>query len=114
MKEHCARRNTGYVVPSVNVRKIAVKLLKWSSRREELYDRLYSLNWGNTTTNNYGFAPAEGQERERFQTQLYTELLKLLDDRLDFGRIARVLEISCGRGGGLGHLARRHRQVSAR
>jgi ubiquinone/menaquinone biosynthesis C-methylase UbiE len=83
-----------------------VKILKWKSRREELYDRIYSMEWGDTTTNNYGFAPAEGHQRERFQTQLYTELLNLLDDRLDFGRIARVLEISCGRGGGLGHLAR--------
>jgi SAM-dependent methyltransferase len=64
------------------------------------------MNWGDTTTNNYGFAPTEGHQRERFQTQLYTELLNLLDDRLDFGRIARVLEISCGRGGSLGHLAR--------
>ena len=106
MKDHCARRNTGFVVPSVNVSKLFVKILKWKSRREELYDRLYSMDWGDTTTNNYGFAPAEGHQRERFQTQLYTELLNLLDDRLDFGRIARVLEISCGRGGGLGHLAR--------
>ena len=106
MNRHCARRNTGYVVPLVNVREITVKLLKWQSRREELYDRLYSLNWGETTTNNYGFAPAEAIRHGAFQLQLYTELLKLLDDRVDVGRIARVLEISCGRGGGLGHLAR--------
>ena len=49
-------------------------------RREELYDRLYALRWGETTTNNYGFAPAEGVGPERFQIQLYAELLKLLVD----------------------------------
>jgi ubiquinone/menaquinone biosynthesis C-methylase UbiE len=106
MKEHCVRYNTGHLVPSINISKLFVKILQWKSRREELYDRLYSMDWGNTTTNNYGFAPADGHEAERFQTQLYTELLNLLDHRLDFCRIARVLEISCGRGGGLGHLAR--------
>ena len=31
-----------------------------------------------TTTNNYGFAPAETADAERFQLQLYAELLKLL------------------------------------
>jgi ubiquinone/menaquinone biosynthesis C-methylase UbiE len=74
--------------------------------REELYDRLYSMDWGETTTNNYGFAPAEGEQPERFQIQLYTELLKLLNQHLDQRDMADALEISCGRGGGLSHLAR--------
>ena len=43
---------------------------------------------------------------ERFQLQLYTELLRLLENRHNYRRISRSLEISCGRGGGLGHLAR--------
>jgi SAM-dependent methyltransferase len=47
--------------------------------REQLYDLLYSLRWGETTTNNYGFAPAETAVPERFQLQLYTELLNLLE-----------------------------------
>ena len=59
-----------------------------------------------TTTNNYGFAPAEGQGPECFQMQLYAELQKLLEGSLELSRSTRVLEISCGRGGGLGQLAR--------
>ena len=35
-------------------------------------------NWGETTTNNYGFAPAEGDHPQRFQHQMYRELLRLL------------------------------------
>ncbi|HSA80154.1 MAG TPA: methyltransferase domain-containing protein, partial [Geminicoccaceae bacterium] len=76
-------------------------------RRENLYDRLYSLRWGDATTNNYGFAPAETVEPERFQLQLYTELLKLLEDTAGAAGIERVLEVSCGRGGGLRHLVQR-------
>ena len=92
------------------------KLTSWivrgGARREELYDRLYSLEWGETTTNNYGFAPAEGHKAERFQLQIYTELLKLLETKLQYRRIYRCLEISCGRGGGLRHLARSlHKQA---
>jgi ubiquinone/menaquinone biosynthesis C-methylase UbiE len=76
-------------------------------RREDLYDLLYSLRWGEATTNNYGFAPAETTDPERFQLQLYAELLKLLDTSAPGTGVERVLEISCGRGGGLRHLALR-------
>jgi ubiquinone/menaquinone biosynthesis C-methylase UbiE len=76
-------------------------------RREELYDLLYSLRWGEATTNNYGFAPAETGDPERFQLQLYAELVKLLESTGGATAIERVLEISCGRGGGLRHLALR-------
>ena len=74
-------------------------------RREGLYDLLYSLRWGQTTTNNYGFAPAETGDVECFQLQLYAELLKLLGAPAPGAGIERVLEISCGRGGGLRHAA---------
>jgi ubiquinone/menaquinone biosynthesis C-methylase UbiE len=74
-------------------------------RREHLYDLLYSLRWGEATTNNYGFAPAETEDPERFQLQLYRELLKLLESEGEASRVERVLEISCGRGGGLRHVA---------
>ncbi len=62
----------------------AAGILRWSimirgKRREDLYDRLYSLPWDGMTTNNYGFAPAETGDRERFQLQLYAELSKLLE-----------------------------------
>jgi ubiquinone/menaquinone biosynthesis C-methylase UbiE len=89
-----------------DVRKLLLRIVTGGARREELYDRLYAMRWGETTTNNYGFAPAEGRGPERFQMQLYTELLKLLPERADHDAISPVLEISCGRGGGLGHLAR--------
>jgi len=74
-------------------------------RREGLYDLLYSLRWGEATTNNYGFAPAETGDAECFQLQLYAELLKLLGASVPGAGIERVLEISCGRGGGLRHAA---------
>jgi SAM-dependent methyltransferase len=73
--------------------------------KEGRYDLLYSLRWGDTTTNNYGFAPAESGDPECFQLQLYAELLKLLGGPAARAGIARVLEISCGRGGGLRHVA---------
>jgi SAM-dependent methyltransferase len=73
-------------------------------RRGGLYDLLYSLRWGEATTNNYGFAPAETGDPECFQLQLYAELLKLLEPVPGAG-IQRVLEISCGRGGGLRYVA---------
>jgi ubiquinone/menaquinone biosynthesis C-methylase UbiE len=77
-----------------------------ATSREGLYDLLYSLRWGETTTNNYGFAPAETGDPERFQLQMYAELLKLLGTAPRAG-VERVLEISCGRGGGLRHVALR-------
>jgi SAM-dependent methyltransferase len=86
--------------------KLTSRIVRGGARREELYDRLYSLNWGETTTNNYGFAPAVRNQAERFQLQLYTELIRLLETRQNYRRISTSLEISCGRGGGLGHLAR--------
>ena len=73
----------------------------------ELYELLYAMNWGDTTTNNYGFVPAEGDGPERFQLQMYTELYKLLRSHGDAPlRPQRLLEISCGRGGGLDHFIR--------
>lgn len=100
-------RSAGVAAVASDVRNLLFRMVKRGARREELYDRLYSLRWGETTTNNYGFAPAEGHEPERFQMQLYTELLNLLKERHDPNRTLHVLEISCGRGGGLRHLARR-------
>jgi len=76
-------------------------------RREGLYNLLYGLRWGETTTNNYGFAPAETGDPERFQLQLYAELLKLMGEPAAGVGIERILEISCGRGGGLRHVAQR-------
>ncbi|MBA3511823.1 class I SAM-dependent methyltransferase [Sphingomonas sp.] len=73
-------------------------------KRPALWNRFYALDWGETTTNNYGFAPAEGQHPQRFQHQMYRELLRLLKEKRPFGPQAeplKLLEVSCGRGGGL-------------
>ena len=69
--------------------------------RWALWNRFYALDWGDITTNNYGYAPAEGRHPQRFQHQLYRELLKLLDRVAPERRPLRLLEVSCGRGGGL-------------
>ena len=82
-------------------------VLLWLRTRKkntnQLYDLLYSLDWGAATTSNYGFAPANGTHPERFQLQMYAELYRLVKDH-DKANRDRLLEISCGRGGGLHHL----------
>jgi len=91
---------------------VAAKLLKVSLRRARndhakrpaLWNRFYSLDWGDTTTNNYGYAPAEGDHPQRFQHQMYRELLRRLGARRALKANAqrlKLLEVSCGRGGGL-------------
>jgi SAM-dependent methyltransferase len=75
------------------------------------YNWLYGLKWGKARTNNYGFGPA-GTEAiqyspdERYQIQLYRELAQSIGDAAWKDQI--VLEVGCGRGGGLHFL---HRQV---
>jgi ubiquinone/menaquinone biosynthesis C-methylase UbiE len=71
------------------------------SKRPALWNRFYALDWGETATNNYGFAPAEGQHPQRFQHQMYRELLKLLEAKRRLEPTMKLLEVSCGRGGGL-------------
>jgi SAM-dependent methyltransferase len=72
--------------------------------RWTLWNHFYAMNWGDTNTNNYGYAPADGLDPQRFQHQLYRELLKLLEGKAPDRRPLRLLEVSCGRGGGLGAL----------
>lgn len=79
------------------------KKIRWKDK-PELYDLMYSLRWGDAVTNNYGFAPAGSDEPERFQLQLYAELIKLLAASSGEFVAKDVLEISCGRGGGFRHL----------
>jgi ubiquinone/menaquinone biosynthesis C-methylase UbiE len=88
---------------------VADKLLRgrrksYGKVRSQLYEHVYGLKWGGVTTNNYGFAPAEGDGRERFQLQMYKELYKLLDASGRLQPHTDLLEVSCGRGGGLVHL----------
>jgi ubiquinone/menaquinone biosynthesis C-methylase UbiE len=71
------------------------------SRRPQLWDRFYSFDWGETNTNNYGFAPAEGDHPQRFQHQMYRELVRMLKEKRELKPGMKLLEVSCGRGGGL-------------
>ena len=70
-------------------------------RRPALWNRFYALDWGDTTTNNYGFSPAEGDHPQRFQHQMYRELLRLVQAKRSLSPGLALLEVSCGRGGGL-------------
>lgn len=71
------------------------------SQRPGLWNRFYALDWGATTTNNYGFAPAEGDHPQRFQHELYRQMLARLAEVRPIVPGMRLLEVSCGRGGGL-------------
>jgi ubiquinone/menaquinone biosynthesis C-methylase UbiE len=73
------------------------------AHRPTLWNRFYALDWGETATNNYGFAPADDGDAapDRFQRQMYRELLKLLRQIRPFAPGTRLVEVSCGRGGGL-------------
>ena len=73
-------------------------------KRPALWNRFYALDWGDTTTNNYGFAPADGDHPQRFQHEMYRELLRRLEEKRPLtprGERLKLLEVSCGRGGGL-------------
>lgn len=74
-------------------------------RGERLWDWFYGLDWGDVRTNNFGFSPAEGEGPERFQHQMYGELLKRLRAAGRPPASTDLLEVSCGRGGGLSYLA---------
>jgi SAM-dependent methyltransferase len=73
-------------------------------RRDRLWELFYGLDWGETTTNNYGYAPAHGDGPERFQLQMYRQHLEALVASGRLGARTDLLEVSCGRGGGLAHL----------
>jgi len=73
-------------------------------RRPALWNHFYAMDWGDTTTNNYGFSPADGDDPQRFQHQMYRELLRRLMNQRALPPKAerlKLLEVSCGRGGGL-------------
>lgn len=83
------------------------------SKRPALWNRFYSIDWGETTTNNYGFAPAEGDHPQRFQHQMYLQLLQRLREERDVKRGMKLLEVSCGRGGGLTALLSQAPEIEA-
>ena len=100
---------------------VVAKLLKVSLRRARndhakrpaLWNRFYSLDWGDTTTNNYGYAPAEGDHPQRFQHQMYLQLLQRLRETRDVRPGLKLLEVSCGRGGGLSSILSKAPEIDA-
>lgn len=90
--------------PKFNARSAAENIAH--GERAALWNTLYGFDWRGVTTNNYGFAPADGDGPERFQHQMYAELLKLLSAGGRMKPHTDLLEVSCGRGGGLAHLVR--------
>lgn len=95
----------------------AQRALRWArddhSNRPALWNRFYSIDWGDTTTNNYGFAPADGDHPQRFQHQMYLQLLQRLREASGGKRGLRPLEVSCGRGGGLNALLSEAPEIEA-
>jgi ubiquinone/menaquinone biosynthesis C-methylase UbiE len=70
------------------------------ARRPALWNKFYAVDWGETTTNNYGFAPADEAHPQRFQREMYRQLFSRLPKR-SAKKPLKLLEVSCGRGGGL-------------
>lgn len=91
--------------------------LRWArndhSNRPALWDRFYAFDWGDTTTNNYGYAPATGDDPERFQHEMYLQLLERLKAERGIEPGLNLLEVSCGRGGGLHALLERAPEIRA-
>ena len=51
------------------------------SNRPALWDRFYALDWGDTTTNNYGYAPAEATIRSASSTKCTCSFCERLEGR---------------------------------
>jgi len=83
------------------------------AKRPALWNRFYAIDWGDTTTNNYGYAPAEGDHPQRFQHQMYLQLLKRLREEHEVRPGMKLLEVSCGRGGGLNALLSKAPEIDA-
>ena len=83
------------------------------AKRPALWNRFYSIDWGDTTTNNYGYAPAEGDHPQRFQHQMYLQLLGRFREQREIQPGMKLLEVSCGRGGGLNALLSKAPEIDA-
>nr|AIA13497.1 Methyltransferase domain protein [uncultured bacterium] len=83
------------------------------TKRPALWNRFYALDWGDTTTNNYGYAPADGDHPQRFQHQMYLQLLNRLREEHEVRPGMKLLEVSCGRGGGLNAFLSRVPEIEA-
>jgi ubiquinone/menaquinone biosynthesis C-methylase UbiE len=98
----------GFFLPTANLIPSRLQRVRdENTTRSALWNRFYGNDWGEVTTNNYGFAPADTDEPECFQFQMYYEHLKALQASGRLKEHTDLLEVSCGRGGGLAHLAGR-------
>ena len=71
---------------------------------KHFYEWLYGLRWGNSEMNNYGFAPVGAAAEhlgghEKYQVQLYGELGEAIP--VAEWQQLEMLEVGCGRGGGI-------------
>ena len=93
------------------------RTLRWArddySKRPALWNRFYAIDWGETATNNYGYAPAAGDHPQRFQHQMYLQLLERLREERGVKPGMKLLEVSCGRGGGLNALLSQAPEIDA-
>ena len=106
----------GMALGFVAIRSVKIALRKARNdhaKRPALWNRFYSLDWGDTTTNNYGYAPAEGDHPQRFQHQMYLQLLHRLREAREVKTGLKLLEVSCGRGGGLNALLSKAPEIDA-
>ena len=75
-----------------------------------IYDRAYSLpQWSEISTFNYGYSPLDASVTELWPTephqiQLYAEVAKAVQGATSQAEALRLLEVCCGRGGGLAYL----------
>lgn len=75
-----------------------------------IYDTAYSLpQWREVSTFNYGYSPLDASVRELWPTephqiQLYAEVAKAVQAASGRTEALRLLEVCCGRGGGLASL----------
>ncbi len=95
----------------------AAKTLLGAERvNRHYYELVYGSGcWDEVSTFNYGFSPVSPEVAaapraagQAFQIQLYDEVAKAAGDPAQWLTGKRLLEISCGRGGGLAFLSDRH------
>ena len=112
----CIREQTA-VLPELSAVRVFQRLVKSylgagaSDRLSRyVYDGAYGLpQWQEISTFNYGYAPcddavAEDWPNEPHQIQLYAEVAKAVQAAARASEPARLLEVCCGRGGGLAYL----------
>ena len=81
----------GFFLPATHLMPSRLQRLRdQDATRNALWNRFYGNDWGDVTTNNYGFAPADSDEIERFQFQMYYEHLKALQASGRAGQVVWV------------------------